>query len=78
MENSFSNSGEGMVDTMLLEDQQLDFFAQNFNQTGPGDEEEEGSEAEEEGEDKGSNDEDPPLDEEIVHSPVPLQTGGKP
>ena len=45
------------------------------------DEDEEEDEDEEDDEEKGnddSNENDPPLDDNVVHSPLPPQTGGKP
>lgn len=80
MENSLSNSVEGMVDAMQLEDYQWELSFQDLALSGPGDEDEDESEeeGEEDGGSGGNNDEDPPLDEDIVHSPVPLQSGGKP
>jgi len=82
MENSFSNSGEGLADAMLFADQQSDFYSQVFNSTGPGDEDDDESEEEvdEEGgeEDTGNDEENPPRDKNIVHSPVTIQVGPGP
>ncbi len=76
MENSINNSAENIADFTTLENHESDFNSQSFNSSGPGDEEEE--EGEEESTEEGNNDDNPPVDPDIVHSPVPPQTGGKP
>jgi len=76
MENSINNSAENNADFTTLESQESDFNTQLFNSPGPGDEEEEAGE--EESPEEGNDDNNPPVDPDIVHSPVPPQTGGKP
>ena len=78
MENLFFDFADGVTEATLLEDQQSDFNTHTFSSTGPGDEDDSEDKSEEEGADEGNDDENPPLDSEIVHSPVTTQTGGKP
>jgi hypothetical protein len=71
METSINDFAENITDVATLETGS-DFYSYPTNSPDP---EDEGGD-EEEGEDssKGSED-DPPLDEEVVHSPVPPKTG---
>lgn len=72
MENSIGNFSENTTGFAESENQLLDFFPDAVNLAGPGDEETD------EGEPEVSDEDAPPLDPTIVHSPVPPQTGGKP
>lgn len=74
MENSFENVAENIADFAEANSHQSYFFSCFNNAGGPGDEDEEKGE----GEGEGNDDENPVLDPNIVHSPVPPQTGGKP
>jgi hypothetical protein len=72
MENSSNNFEENMTQNSLLDEQvpDSDLHAAHFDGPGDEDEEEEGGEEME--------DDNPPLDEDVVHSPVPTQSGGRP
>ena len=72
MENSSNNFAENIAEDafLMLQDSGLDLPSSNFS--GPDDDEEEDG-----GEEEGQED-NPPLDEDIVHSPVPTQSGGRP
>ena len=76
MENSINYSAESNADFAVIENQESDFNTQSLNLPGPGDEDEE--EGAEESQEAGNDDDNPPVDPDIVHSPVPPQTGGKP
>lgn len=77
MENSGINFEESMADVSLVEDQQSAFNSQAFSSPGPkGDDEEE--DEDENGSDEGSDEENPAIDPDIVHSPVPTQPGPGP
>ena len=83
METLNNDFAETVAGNAVLETYQSDFDLHDFGSAGPGDEEEnEDEDAENEGNDnsgnKGSDDNDPPLDEEVVHSPVPTKSGGTP
>lgn len=71
MENSSNYFAVDMTEDAILSVQDSSFDLAPVNFSGPDDEEEE-----EEGEEE--QDDNPPLDEEIVHSPVPTQSGGRP
>jgi hypothetical protein len=81
METTFNNF-ESATDSLIFEDQQSDFATQAFFPGGEGEDEEEDdadeSNAANEDQAKGSDDDNPPLDEDVVHSPLPTQGGGKP
>ena len=86
METTFNNF-ESVTDSILFEDQQSNFATETFGfQGGEGDDDEEDGDEDEsnagdtgnEDQDKWSDDNNPPLDDEVVHSPLPTQTGGKP
>ena len=81
METTF-NDFETVTDSIIFEDQQSDFATQTFNFPGGEGEDESGDEEQgnEGNEDQGkeSDDDNPPLDKEVVHSPLPTQDGGKP
>jgi hypothetical protein len=78
MENTSSYFTGNRCDFVLLEDHQSNFDLQVMNYSGPDDKDE--NENEDEGEDSNevSGDDNPPLDDNVVHSPVLPQTGGKP
>lgn len=78
MENSSINFAENMADDTLLEAQYSVFNAQAFDPKEPGDGEEE--QDQEQGEDKstGEDADNPPLDPDVVHSPVTTEPGGNP
>lgn len=82
MENTSTNFVESIADPIALEAQHLNFNLLSVSATEPEDEDEDDNEKEEESEggdrSKGSDDDNPPLDKDIVHSPLPPQTGGKP
>lgn len=80
MENSFNNSEEEVAYTTMLHASEQGIDSQYVNDPGPEDEDEEDTEMEEgfEEEETSNGDDNPPLDEDIVHSPVPTQTGGRP
>lgn len=85
MENSSNYSAEEMAYSTMLGNQESGSDTQFFEDPGPDDEDEEESEEEEaqqEGEEaqeaESSGDDNPPLDDDIVHSPVPTKTGGRP
>lgn len=84
MENASNNFAESIADAMLLEDQYSNFNMQVVNYAEPDDEDEDVIEDEVEEEDtredrsRGSDDDNPPLDKDVVHSPLRTQTGGKP
>ena len=73
MENSSNNFAENFAEDAFLSarDTGIDLPTSNFSD--PDDEEEEEGGGEEE-----AQEDNPPLDEEIVHSPVPTQSGGRP
>ena len=75
MESTFNNF-ESVTDCLLFEDQQTDFAAAQTHNFPGGDDEDGGDD--EEDKSTGTDDGNPPLDEEVVHSPVPTQGGGKP
>ncbi len=82
METTFNNL-ETVTDSITFEDQQLDFATQTFGLPGgEGEDEEDGDEEESNGsnkdQSKGSDEDNPPIDEDVVHSPLPTQDGGKP
>ncbi len=72
MENSSNNFEENMAQNSLsgMQHADADLHAADF--AGPGDEDEEEESVEE------PEDDNPPLDEDVVHSPVPTQSGGRP
>ena len=71
MENSSNNLAENSVEDTFSTDQQFDFIEQASFASGPHDEDEEPAE-------EAEQDDNPPLDDEVVHSPVPTQSGGRP
>ncbi len=79
MENT-NNYFEGIAELTTLETQHSNLNLQAFNSTEPKDEDEGEEETEDEGGDKSEKpgDDNPPLDKDIVHSPLTPQTGGKP
>ncbi len=70
MESTFNNF-ESNTDFMLAEDQQTGFTTQTPGF--PGGEDEDGDD--EEDTSTGSGDDNPPIDDDVVHSPVPTQPG---
>jgi hypothetical protein len=84
METTFNNF-ETVTDSILFEDQGSYFATQTFNfPGGEGEDEEEDDQDEDESnggnenQSQESGDDNPPLDEDVVHSPLPTQDGGKP
>lgn len=77
MKSTFNNF-ESVADYVIFEDQQSGVATQTLEF--PGGEDEDGGDDEEDDTDKTkvSDDDNPPLDEEVVHSPLPTQGGGKP
>ena len=78
METTQFFSDESMTDAATFQDQSFDFNLQNQDAPTPDDDEDENDD---EDDDKGSNEsgnDDPPLDQDVVHSPVIPQDGGKP
>ena len=75
MENLSSNFSEdfGYSEQLVNTDTAADSYFNGSFGPGDEDEEEDGKEAAEQ-----PNEDDPPLDEEVVHSPVTTQTGGLP
>jgi len=71
MENSSNNLTEKGAEDTFSTDEHFNLAEQSFAGFGPDDEDEEPGEEEEQ-------DDNPPLDDEIVHSPVPTQSGGRP
>ncbi|MES2890888.1 MAG: hypothetical protein V4725_02725 [Bacteroidota bacterium] len=71
MENSSNYFAGNTAEDAILFGEELSFDLASANFSGPDDEEEEEAPEEEQ-------DDNPPLDEEIVHSPVPTQSGGRP
>ncbi len=81
MEIATNIFAESVAEFTTSEAQHVYFNPQAFDSTGPGDDdEEEGEKETEEDEDKskGSDDDNPPLDKDVVHSPLNPQSGGKP
>lgn len=84
MENTSNSFLESIDELAILESQQFDFNLQAANVTEPGDEDEDEAENEDESEDvsednsQRSDGDNPPLDPNIVHSPVTPQPGGNP
>ncbi len=74
MENPFDYLSEDVGDFTQLSSNNEGFFYQSDYTPGPGEEDE----PEEEPVDDEGGDDSPPIDPNIVHSPVPPQTGGKP
>jgi hypothetical protein len=75
MENSGINFEENMED-VLVEDQPSNFNPQGFSTPGPkGDEDED---EDEKGNNEGGDEEEPAIDPDIVHSPVPTDPGPGP
>ena len=80
-----STISKAVTDSMIFEDQQSDFATQTFSFPG-GEGEDEDDDDEDDNDNsnddkdksKASDDDNPPLDEDVVHSPLPTQTGGKP
>lgn len=68
---------EGFADAEISEDQ-FDFYLQNFYVPGPGDEEDDDEKDKDEDAANNPGNDDPPLDDEVVHSPLPTDPGGKP
>lgn len=79
MKSTFNNF-ESITDSFIIEDQQPVFAMQTLEF--PGGDDEDGGDDEEEADDsdktKVSDDDNPPIDEDVVHSPLPPQGGGKP
>jgi len=85
MENSNENFAESIAGMALPEYIEADDHSTVDSQAGPGDEDEEEEPAMEEGGEEagqeaaeGADEDSPPLDGDVVHSPVPPQTGGSP
>ncbi len=82
MENVSTDFAESTADFTTLETQRIPFNLQAANSPEGDDEEEEedNNEKKDEGGDKttGSDDDNPPIDKDVVHSPVTTQPGGKP
>ena len=80
MQNTTNDYAESTTDAALLEMEQSELYVYAMNSPGPEDENEDDDEDENDNSDKGkgSTDDDPPIDEDVVHSPLPPQTGGKP
>ncbi len=84
MENTSKDFAESVADATTLETQHSNFNLLAVSSTEPEDEDEDEDDNEKEDESeggdksKGSDDDNPPLDKDIVHSPLPPQTGGKP
>lgn len=82
MESTFNNF-ESVTDA-IFEDQQTYFATQTLNFPGGegedegGDDDEDKSNGDDADKSKGSDDDNPPLDDGVVHSPLPTQPGGKP
>jgi hypothetical protein len=73
MENIINDFTENIADVATLETMDSNFYLYATNSPGPEDEDDE---AEEEGADSSQgSEEDPPLDEGVVHSPVPPKAG---
>lgn len=81
MENSGIKFEESM-DDILVEDQRSDFNPHAFSSPGPkepkGDDDEEDEDEDDKGNDEGSDEEEPAIDPDIVHSPVPTDPGPGP
>ena len=71
MENSSNNLTEKSAEDTFSTDEQFNLAAQSLGSFGPDDEDEEPADEEE-------LEDNPPLDDEVVHSPVPTQSGGRP
>lgn len=85
MENVSTDFLESTADFATLETQRIPFHLQAANSPEGDDEDEEdeeddNTEKEDEGGDKSENsdDDNPPLDKDVVHSPVTTQPGGRP
>lgn len=80
MENSSINFAENIAEDALSEDQYSAFYTEAVDPKEPGDDEEEEEQDQDQEEDKGQSGEDdnPPLDPDVVHSPVTTQSGGMP
>ena len=84
MEIASTTFSESIAEFTTLETQHSNFHLHAFNSAAPGDEDEDGNEKEDEDQDqggnnsKGSDDDNPPLDKDIVHSPLIPDPGGKP
>ncbi len=83
MEIVNDNFAESIADPTMLEARPLDFNFQIFSSAAPGDGDDENEEVDENDNEsgdasQGSDDDNPPLDKDVVHSPVTPQTGGKP
>lgn len=74
MENVY-NDFTGISDAGFAT-QQPDFYLQTIASSAPDDEDEDTKDDDDKTE--GPTESDPPLDDEVVHSPLPPQTGGKP
>lgn len=82
MENINNDFAETIAGNAVPEIYQSNFDLHDFNSPGPEDEEEDEEDTEDAGKDETSNeatdDNDPPLDEDVVHSPLPPKSGGTP
>jgi hypothetical protein len=79
MESTFNNF-ESIVDAITFDNQQSDFAVQTLNFPGGEDDDDSDNEDKNNGDDKSNaaDDDNPPLDGDVVHSPLPTQPGGKP
>lgn len=75
MENISDDFAENITGFAIFENINSDFYLYATNSPDPEDEDEE--EDEDDDNSTGSED-DPPIDEEVVHSPVPTKGGGRP
>lgn len=63
----------------MFANEQTEFFEQTFDVPGGGDDDDDEEEDNNNDDKSNSTDSDnPPIDDEVVHSPLPTQTGGKP
>ncbi|MEO6720215.1 MAG: hypothetical protein ABIN67_07600 [Ferruginibacter sp.] len=77
MENSSNNFAADMACITELENYDSVFNTPFADSPGPDDEDEEEGEEAEQSEEVTNDDDNPPMDNEIVHSPVTTQNGGR-
>lgn len=67
---------EDINEAATFEMETSNLYINSFDFPGPDDEDED-DESDDNNDDSAANDEEPPIDKDVVHSPVPPRTGGR-
>ena len=78
MYHSANDFSESINYTVILEIEASGYYMHNFNSPDPDDEEDDDNDDEGDSENSGTEEGEPQIDSDVVHSPVPPSTGGRP